>query len=460
MKEYIKGSASFSELEKQAEFDKALSDELKTEFIYTDLKECLKYALNDNYDIKIKSKLYEERLWNFRNSVVKIIPDIHYDYSRQELRGDFLVGGIVPVAVHEIATNLYFNFEWNWFNKGRYFFDVFQNKYLLNKAKAEQKFTFEETLLKTSLAYYNLLLAKLEIEEYRANLFELRYYKEMAEARFQAGLDRKYDVKRAEADLALAIKDYETSVNNLRLKQAQLSSFIGLDVLSAVYPFESEVSKREIFIDKFNLDELFEIALSAREDIKAMRQKIKADTVKKHSNISDVLPDFILSYNDGLAGTRRTGLNENSSFVFTSTISLGKNLLAGTITKMKAEDALIKSEEIELEKKKDNIRTSILSAVLTRDNAKSGIKASEEEFEASNESLKLAIGAYKTGQGAFVDVLDAQTIKTQAKLNINRNIIDYNKSQLQLLFETGLITFNSALENYQGKYSEEVQNRG
>ncbi len=452
MKEYIRGSASFSEPENQAKIDKNISEELKIDFVYTDLKECLKYALSDNYDIKIKSKLTAERLWSFRNSVVKIIPDIHYDYSRQDLRGEFLVGGIVPTGVHEIATNLYFNFEWDWFNKGRYFFDIFQNNYLLRKAKSEQKFTTEETLLKTSLAYYNLLLSKLEIEEYLANLFELNYYKEIAEARYNAGLDKKYDLKRAEADLAKAQMDYRSALNNLRLKQAELSAIIGLDILSPIYPFEDNVSVRKLFINKFDVEQLFEIALSAREDIKAIQLKIKSDIVKKYSNISDVLPNFVLSYQDGFAGTKSTGLRENSTLIFTSTISVGKNLLAGTLTQMKAEDSLIQSEEYELEKKKQEIKTLILSALLNSDNALNSIKSSEEEFAASKESLELAIGSYKSGQGTFVDVLDAQTIKTKAKLNVIRNSIDYNKSQLQLLFETGLISYNSVLENYTPKY--------
>ena len=40
MKEYIKGSASFSELEKQIDVDNIVSDELGIDFIYTNLSEC------------------------------------------------------------------------------------------------------------------------------------------------------------------------------------------------------------------------------------------------------------------------------------------------------------------------------------------------------------------------------------------------------------------------------------
>ena len=383
MREYIKGRTIYSELENQLDVDKIVEDELGVDFIYTDLSECLKYALEDNYDIKINEHLKGQRLWSYRNSIVKILPNIHYDYSRQDLRGEFLVGGIVPVGVHEIATNLYLNIEWDWFKKGKYFFDVFQNNYLAKSAKSKRNFSRDEALFKTAIAYYNLLQAKLEIEAYRANLFELKYYKEIAEARYKAGLDRKYDLKRAEADLAAAQKDYEVALNSLRLKQAELAAVMGIEVLSPVYPFEVSAMPRELFDETFDTDSLYFIALKTREDIKYLEAQIKADVVKKKSNYSDILPDFTLSYQDGFAGTRRAGLRGNRSFMFTASISLGKNILAGTLTQYKSDEELVKSEQFQLEKKKQEIKTAILTSYLAKDNAKKSIEAAEKELEAA-----------------------------------------------------------------------------
>ncbi len=451
MKEYIKGTASFSEFEKQADIDKILEDKLGIKFIYTDLSECLKYALKDNYDIKIKEALNRQQLWNYRNSIAKIIPDIHYDYSRQDLRGEFLVGGIVPISVHEIATNLYLNIEWNWFNKGRYFFDVFKNKYLSKSAQANKNFSRDETLLKTSIAYYNLLEAKLEIEAYRTNLFELKYYKEIAQARYKAGLDRKYDLKRAEADLAAAERNYETGINALRLKQAELAAFMGIEILYPIYPFETSINKREMINKEFDIDELYFIAEKTREDIKSLKAQIKADELKKQANYTDIIPDFTVSYKEGYAGTRRTGLRENASLLFNASISVGKNSLAGTLTQLKADDEYLKNQIIQLKKKEQEIQTAILTSYLSKENALKSIEASEKEFEAAQESLKLAIESYKTGQSAFTDVLDAQSVKTNAKLNLVRNTIEYNKSQIQLLFESGIISYSALLTDYSQK---------
>ena len=448
MKEYIKGSTSFSEFEKQADIDKILENKLGINFVYIDLSECLKYALRDNYEIKIKEALSKQKNWNYRNSIVKILPNVHYDYSRQDLKGEFLVGGIVPVGVHEIATNLYLNVEWDWFKKGKYFFDLFQNKYLYKSAQAQKKFSVDETLLKTSIAYYNLLEAKLEIEAYRTNLFELKYYKDIAEARYKAGLDRKYDLKRAEADLAAAERNYETGINSLRLKQAELAAIMGIEVFYPVYPNEITVNQREIINKDLSLAELYFMAEKSREDIKSMTAQIKADEIKKHSNYSDILPDFTLSYQEGYAGTRRTGLRENSSLRFNATISLGKNALAGTITQIKADGEYLKSQKLRLEQKKQEIKSAILTAYLARENAFVGIEASEKELAAAQESLKIAIESYKAGESSFTDVLDAQSVKTNAKLSVVKNTIDYNKSQIQLLFESGIISYCAILADY------------
>ena len=448
MKEYIKGSASFSELEKQIDVDNIVSDELGIDFIYTNLSECLKYALEDNYDIKMNEALNRQKLWNYRNSITKILPNIYYDYTRQDLKGEFLVGGIVPVGVHEIATNLYLHVEWDWFKKGKYFFDALQNKYLSKSAKANKQFSIDETILKTTTAYYNLLLAKLEIEEYRTNIFELKYYKQIADARYKAGLDKKYDVKRAEADLAQAQKIYETGKNALRLKQAELAAFMGLEVLCPIYPYETEMIPRDILEKDFSVDELYYIAEETREDIKSLKAQIQSDIIKKNSNYTDIIPDFSVSYQDGFAGTKRTGLRGNTSLMFRASMTLGKNMIAGTMTQIKADDEYVKSQRMKLRKKEQEIKTAILKSYLAKDDAIKSLEASKKEFEAAQESLNLAIGSYKEGQCAFSEVLDAQTIKSKAKLDIVRSIADYNKAQIQLLFESGMISYSKVLKNY------------
>jgi outer membrane protein TolC len=196
------------------------------------------------------------------------------------------------------------------------------------------------------------------------------------------------------------------------------------------------------------VDELYFIAEKTREDLKSLRAQIKSDIIKKQSNYTEILPDFSVSYQDGFAGTRRTGLRENMSLMFNASISLGKNMTAGTITQIKADGEYVKSQQMKLMKKEQEIKTAILTSYLAKDNALKSFEASAKELEAAQESLNLAIGSYKAGQIAFTEVLDAQSVKSQAKLNVVRSIAEYNKAQIQLLFESGMISYSKVLKDY------------
>ena len=69
-------------------------------------------------------------------------------------------------------------------------------------------------------------------------------------------------------------------------------------------------------------------------------------------------------------------------------------------------------------------------------------------MKAADEGLKNALARYTIGEATFLDVLNSQKIKTQARSDLILAIIDYNKAQAQLLFDSGLINEYSALVNY------------
>ena len=52
------------------------------------------------------------------------------------------------------------------------------------------------------------------------------------------------------------------------------------------------------------------------------------------------------------------------------------------------------------------------------------------------------------GESTFLDVLQAQHAKTEARQILVQHIVDYNKSQIQTLFNIGLITKCAVLTNY------------
>ena len=448
----VKGSASISDIEKQLLIDREISLELGTDFIYTDLEYCINTALGEDFYIKIERENKNVAYWLNKNAQFSLLPDIFYNFDIKNLGGQYLVGGIVATTTHEVPIQSMLMAEWSTINQGKYFFQLAMTRNALKSQRANLEYSREETILKTVIAYYNTLQKKMEIEVQKVNLFDRLEQLNYTKGRFDAGLGTLLDVKRAEAELASARQEYTQTLNSLRLNQAILANVIGIDVFSSVYPFEITVDKRNLINKSYSMEELFQQALVSREDIRAKKAEINVYRAKRSMNYTDIIPEITVGYQNGLVGTKRAGLSNNNSLTLDVRAHLGNNLLMGTITQIKSDSAAVKVKKLELEKLERQIKENIINAYYDSETALKKIEAAIQETEAADVSLDLSLENMKAGEATFIDVISAQNLKIQAKINLITNMIEYNKAQTQLLFETGLISPENVLKDYKRKF--------
>ena len=447
----IKGSATISAIEKQTVIDEEISNELNSNFIYTDLETCLKLAMKENFDIKINKAYKKQFYWLYKNAQFQLLPNLYYNYNLQDLRGQYLVGGIVSTKVHEIPIQSIFGFEWSTINQGKYFFLVAQSKNIFKSSLYELEFTKEKIIRDVVLAYYDVLEKKLEIEVQKINLYDRLEQLKYTIGRFDAGIGTLYDVKRAQAELAGAQQEYLNTLYSLRLRQASLANVMGVDVFSPIYPFEITVDMRNLISKELTIEELYKFALNGREDIRAKKHEIKAYKAQRSSNYSDFIPNIIISYQNGLVGTKRRGLRGQNTIVMDINIPLGKNVLMGTITQIKADTELVRVKKLELIDLERNIKENIVNFYYQSVNALKKVEASKIETEAANLSLDLSLTNMKAGEATFIDVIASQNLKVQANINLIKNMIEYNRAQTNLLFEVGLLSPKNVLKGYRTK---------
>lgn len=450
--EVIKGGASISDVEKQMIIDRELSVELNSPFIYTDLENCIKIALEKNFDIKTDEQYKKEAYWLYRNAQFQLLPDIYYNFDIKNLEGRYLVGGIVTTTTHEVPLQSLAMVEWSTINQGKYFFLIAQTKNVFKANAAKLEFTKEEAMRDTVLAYYDVLEKKLEMEVQKINLYDRLEQLKYTEARFQAGLGTLYDVKRAQAELAGAQQDYTTTINSLRLRQAALANVLGVEILDAVYPYEITVDMRELVNSNLDIDELYQYALESREDIRAKRAEIEAYKAQRSSNYTDIIPEIRLSYQNGYVGTVRQGMMPHNSITFDLRAHLGKNMLMGTITQIKADSAVVKAKKLELITLEREVKQNILNYYYDSYNALKKVESSKVETEAADVSLDLSLANMKAGDATFIDVIASQNLKIQANINLIKNMIEYNRAQTKLLFELGLLSPKNVLRGYKRKF--------
>ena len=447
----IKGSASITAIEKQSVIDEEISNELNSDFIYTDLETCLKMAMKENFDIKIYKAYKKQYYWLYKNSQFQLLPNLYYNYNIQDLQGQYLVGGIVSAKVHEIPIQSILGFEWSTINQGKYFFLVAQSKNIFKSSLYELEFTKEKIVRDVVLAYYDALEKKLEIEVQKINLFDRLEQLKYTVGRFDAGIGTLYDVKRAQAELARAQQEYLNTLYSLRLRQATLANIMGVNVFSPLYPYEISVDMRSLLPNDMSLEDLYKFALNGREDIRAKKHEIKAYRAQRSSNYTDFIPDINISYQNGLVGTKRRGLRGQNSIMMDINIPLGKNILMGTITQIKSDTALVKAKKLELIDLQRNVKENILNYYYQSQNALKKVEASKIETEAANLSLDLSLTNMKAGEATFIDVIASQNLKVQSNINLIKNMIEYNRAQTNLLFEVGLLSPKHVLKGYRTK---------
>ena len=446
------GKGMFDEKQQQ-DLDNQIKERLQITLLPIDLETCIYVAMKNNYDVKIAGTQTEETKWNYANSYADLFPDFYYGYRIQALHGEFLVGNILPRVIRQnpIYSGLTIDYP---IGNGSTFFTIASTKNLYKAQKHRYKYTQSELLLNTTNYYYDLLEAKFNIEVLLSNLRDRHEQLKLMVARYHIGIGSKYDILRAEAQYADAKQELISALNSLRLQQSRLANIMGIEVTLTLYPFENGVRPRELVAKSNNIECLYNVALQAREDIKAKRAEIRSLVNLKNRNYTDFAPYIELTYEFAKVGvTGNTSLSPNHTWSLNAVIPLGKKLGIDTLTQKNADLAKVKTARYELTNLERNVKENIVSSYYSSKTALERIEANKKQVESADEGLKFSLVAIDVGQNTSIDVLTSPTETTRARQQLIQSIIEYNKAQTQLLFDTGIISPKTVLLNYKGMRS-------
>lgn len=321
-------------------------------------------------------------------------------------------------------------------------------KNAIKSASYNLDYTLDEVLYNTAMNYYNLLGRKLEIDVYRVNLQDREEQLKMIKAKYEMGLSSKFDTYRAEAEAARAKQEYITLFNSLRYLQARIANIMGIDVGTTVYPVEQTIRIQNIIDPSYDVEKLYKIALKERDDLNRKRKEIKALEIRQNEVYADFIPKIAIMASHQQVGTVRLGLRTNDSVTLQVTAPLGKNLGANTIARARMENEKLKAEKLKLKQMERQVKEDIISSYYDSKTQLEKIEAAKKEVFSAEESLKISLIRMEIGEATFLDVLQAQQAKTEARQILVQHIVDYNKSQIQTLFNIGLITKCAVLTNY------------
>ena len=432
----------------KADVDMEIIEHFKEEPVFVSLDECIGTALLNNFNIKVSNADYVSAKWDYRNALAQFLPEVSFEGYSIYYNGQVLVGGVVPDEVKELALSGTLRVTHDLTQGGAQIFEAKARKLQARANLNNLDFTKDEAILETAKAYYELLRAKISIEIHLKNLYERTAQLKLTQTLMEAGLGTRFDVVRSKGEQALAEQNFMVALNNFRTAQAKLANVMGIEVNSHLFPIEIEVKPFILIDEKLTTEDLFKIAEFSRDDVKTYEAKIKSLKQEKYKVYTDFIPKPRILYQGQFQGTARVGVYSNNVVGAYLDVPLGSRLGVGTVTKANSVQAQIDSLSYSLEVLLRNIKESIISNYYKAQILKERIEIAKRQVEYASDSVTLAELRLDAGEGILIDVIQAQTIKNNARIELLSTIVDYNINQIQLLYDNGTISYENIVINY------------
>ncbi len=272
--------------------------------------------------------------------------------------------------------------------------------------------------------YFGILEAKRNISAAEEELSTIKEHRRVAQALYDAGSVTRNDLLQADVRLANAGQQLLVRKNILQNLYLQLNFLIGRpdrEHPELVEPQAPELNTA--FVDSSK-------ALQQRPDLQALR---KATTIKEQE-INQTRSAFYPELFTHLSVDYLENNKLREQTIYAATFGLRINLFDGF-----ASTAARKKAVAENSRAREQVRLAEEQAALEIATVKNNLKVAfdriavtKESIVQGEENLRINRDRYEERVGTATEVLDAQTLLTQAKTEYYRSIYDYQRAAARL----------------------------
>ena len=292
-----------------------------------------------------------------------------------------------------------------------------------------------------SAAYYNVLLARKNLEIADANLERLTKYREAAEKRLRIGEVTRTVLLRAEGELSGAKSDQLQAQNGLELAMAVLARNVGIKdafSLRETPLVESDVPPLTSFRDE---------AFAVRSDLKSLetQKKIAADQIRYAEGA--YWPTVSLS--GVYAGTDQYPSSGNLvRDSYYAGINLNFLLFEGGLRKADVSEARARERQaaLQYEDLKKGIEIEVRTTYLDLVTQKGILKFLNDQWAYASDNYRAVARQFEFGLSNSLDVMDANTLLVSAERKAASAAYNYQYALLAMKKATGTLLQQSATD--------------
>ncbi len=293
-----------------------------------------------------------------------------------------------------------------------------------------------DTVLAVQLAYYDVLLAAQQIIVQEASVGLLTNELADTTRRFEAGTVPRFNVLRAEVELANARPKLITARYNLRISKNNLANILGLDIPHGTdenIPLNlSGRLEPEPF--EVQLPHAIDVALEKRPELGALRKAEglrREDVVTAKAGYKPVLQGY---FGYDLHNSMLTSDPTTVNYGWIAGVQLSWNPFDGFRTQGRIKEATANYERagIEIDDKRRGIELEVRTDYSNFMEAREVLETEKKVVEQGEEALRLASARSDAGTGTQLDVLSAQTALTDARTTQIQALHDYEAARARL----------------------------
>jgi outer membrane protein len=240
-----------------------------------------------------------------------------------------------------------------------------------------------------------------------------------------------------EAQTANSKVSYLEAKNNLEIAKINLLNYLSIDV-SQDYQFDStQTSSLDTTLVYGQVADLYEYALSNRNDYQSMRYQLESSQHQLTIARSGLFPS--LSANYGFSSSFNDPANIFNQKVYSVGLSLNIPIFSNWNTEysIQAADIGVKNTNEDLKTLELNIKSQVKIADLNLQTAKQQLDASDVALTSSRESWKIETETYNLGAATYLDLQLTYNNYLQARYNRISNEYNYLIAYYTLLNSLG-----------------------
>jgi TolC family type I secretion outer membrane protein len=275
--------------------------------------------------------------------------------------------------------------------------------------------------LDVKTAFYQVLRAQKQLKVQEDTIALLEANLKDTKAKYEAGTIAKFDVLRAETQLANARQALISAQNNVELAKAAFNNILGRPLDTPVNLVEPEMPGF-ITLDMASCvqtaSEFRPEVLQAKSGIEFSEKMVEVANLSGKPTVA-----FRWVYNRNF-DTTIFNPRDSSWRAF---LAANINVFDGGQTKAKVDQATADANNARLgyQQAKDMATLDARQSYLSLKESEERIRAAEKALEQAREGMRLAQVRYRGGVSTQLEVLDAQTALTQAETNYVNALYDY-----------------------------------